>query len=184
MPKILQLRINLEEIKPEIWRRFLIQDDISFEKLHNIVQEVMGWENYHLYEFHIGDVTITPEEEGYNVAESSLHKLTESPEFAKMLEQQDMSKGHASLDINKVNKILSNINKNKPENNFNINTTISKLIKSENQKFQYRYDFGDNWEHSIIVEKISKKEEAKSHSTCLYGKRACPPEDCGSVWGL
>ena len=51
MGKILQLKISLKEIEPEIWRRFLVSSEISFHQLHEIIQEVMGWENYHLYSF-------------------------------------------------------------------------------------------------------------------------------------
>lgn len=183
MKEVLQIRISLDGIKPKIWRRFLVENSMRFEQLHNIIQKVMGWENYHLYEFQIDNATITPEEEGYNLAESSIHKLSKSPEFMRMLEQQDLSKGHASLDVNKINKILSKMEKNKPKNFFNLNTPISKLIKSEKQKFIYIYDFGDRWKHALVVEKFLDKEESQSYPTCIDGERACPPEDCGSVQG-
>jgi len=179
--KILQLKIELNDITPKIWRRFLVKDSITFRDLHNTIQIIMGWEDYHLYEFCIDNKTITSEEEGYNPAESSLHKLTKSSEFIKTIKEQDINKESASLDINKMNKILKKIEKNKPKNSFNINIPLSKLIKSKNQKLTYLYDFGDNWMHKIIVEKIiNDKEECP---ICLEGERACPPEDCGSVPG-
>src|SRR3989344_5149317 len=53
MTAILQLKILLEGITPKIWRRFLVKDSSSFHELHNIIQQVMGWDNYHLYSFHI-----------------------------------------------------------------------------------------------------------------------------------
>jgi Plasmid pRiA4b ORF-3-like protein len=46
-----------------------------------------------------------------------------------------------------------------------------------------RYDFGDRWEHELLVEKILPRDEGKSYPLCLAGKRACPPEDCGGIWG-
>lgn len=183
MSKILQLNISLNNIKPEIWRRFLVEDNISFEKLNNIIQIVMGWENYHLYEFKIDNESIIPEEEGYNLAESSFKKLFSSPEFIKMLEQKDLGKGSASLDINKMNKILKNIEKNQTKKQHEVTTKINQLIKSDNQKFNYLYDFGDNWRHNIVVEKIFEKDDSQKYPVCLAGKRNCPPEDCGSVHG-
>lgn len=51
------------------------------------------------------------------------------------------------------------------------------------QKFRYTYDFGDCWEHLLIVEKILSKENAISYPVCLEGERNCLPEDCGSVPG-
>lgn len=180
---VLQLKIELNGIEPKIWRRFLVEEGISFEDLHNIIQIVMGWDDYHMYEFSIGDEIIACDEEDYNLAEGSFHKLSKSPEFIKMIEQQDMTKGSAFLDINKMNKILKNAEKNKPKNSCDIDTQINKLIKSEEQKFYYHYDFGDNWEHTITVEKISGNNGPQFYPVCLDGKRACPPEDCGSIDG-
>lgn len=46
-------RIKLDGITPEIWREFQFDPDITFDQLHNIIQFVMGWEDDHLYEFHV-----------------------------------------------------------------------------------------------------------------------------------
>jgi len=54
---------------------------------------------------------------------------------------------------------------------------LSKLIETENKKFKYIYDFGDNWEHEIEVEKITPIIENKIYPNCIGGKRNCPPED-------
>ncbi len=168
---------------PEIWRRFLIKDNISFRDLHNIIQAVMDWENYHLFEFTIGNETLSVDEDGYNPAEASFDKLFSQPEFIKMLEKQDLSKGSAMLNVNKINKILKDAEKNQPKKIYNINTRIGTLITTQGQKFTYRYDFGDNWEHTLILEKIFDKEGTEKYPYCLSGKRACPPEDCGGVYG-
>jgi hypothetical protein len=61
--------------------------------------------------------------------------------------------------------------------------TLGKLVSEEKAKFFYMYDFGDAWEHAITLEKILPAESGKSYPICLKGKRACPPEDCGGVWG-
>jgi hypothetical protein len=58
MSRILQLKISLVGLKPMIWRRLLVEDSISFYKLHNIIQKAMGWENYHLFEFDQGSLSI------------------------------------------------------------------------------------------------------------------------------
>lgn len=59
---------------------------------------------------------------------------------------------------------------------------LSKVVTSEKFKFAYTYDFGDCWEHEILVEKILPADH-NSYPICLTGKRACPPEDCGGPWG-
>lgn len=47
----------------------------------------------------------------------------------------------------------------------------------------YLYDFGDSWEHEILVEKIEQGAAGMEHPECLTGKRACPIEDCGGIHG-
>jgi hypothetical protein len=49
--------------------------------------------------------------------------------------------------------------------------------------FSYEYDFGDSWEHEIVVEGTADPAPAKNYPVCLEGQRACPPDDCGGVWG-
>jgi len=47
----------------------------------------------------------------------------------------------------------------------------------------YEYDFGDSWMHEIRVEKILDAKDDVATPTCLDGRMACPPEDCGGVHG-
>ncbi len=58
--------------------------------------------------------------------------------------------------------------------------TLDRLLRAEDT-FSYTYDFGDNWIHQIVVEKVT--EEVVNVPRCIDGARACPPEDCGGVWG-
>jgi hypothetical protein len=45
------------------------------------------------------------------------------------------------------------------------------------------YDFGDGWEHKVVLEKILPFDPKIQLPQCLKGKGACPPEDVGGVWG-
>lgn len=56
-------------------------------------------------------------------------------------------------------------------------------LAAEGDKFRYVYDFGDDWDHDVRVEKILARTEVDEVPTCTAGKRACPPEDCGGTWG-
>ena len=60
---------------------------------------------------------------------------------------------------------------------------LSKVVTGEKKKFFYTYDMGDSWEHEILVEKVLPYDPLVRYPVCLTGKRACPPEDCGGVWG-
>ena len=61
--------------------------------------------------------------------------------------------------------------------------TLNGLWQSKVFHFDYIYDFGDEWEHAILFEKSEVAVEGLSHPVCVTGKRNCPPEDCGGVWG-
>ncbi len=134
MPNIIQLKISLRDSKPPIWRRIKVKDNISFHKLHEIIQVVMGWANYHLYDFQVNDQRF-------------------------------------SL----------------PDKDWDENVIPSKKVKlnilKEKQKFDYTYDFGDCWEHQILVEQIMTDEMGLPYPVCIKGKLSCPPEDCGGIWG-
>ncbi len=57
--------------------------------------------------------------------------------------------------------------------------SLSRIIPGEKFKFTYEYDFGDGWDHTILVEKILRPAEELKAPVCLDGKRSAPPEDCG-----
>jgi hypothetical protein len=61
--------------------------------------------------------------------------------------------------------------------------TLADLAPAVRRKFGYQYDFGDSWEHQVAVEKVLPPDAAFRHPLCLAGANACPPEDCGGIWG-
>ena len=60
---------------------------------------------------------------------------------------------------------------------------LQTVAPTEKMKFRYEYDFGDNWQHDILVEKILPPDSAITYPVCTAGKRACPPEDVGGMMG-
>jgi hypothetical protein len=137
MAKILQLNIALKRIEPKIWRRFQVPDSITFADLHYVVQAVMGWHNYHLWQFEYGknNPIGLPEMLEENVADARKLKLR----------------------------------------------GIFDRIKTA---VHYEYDFGDGWEHTILLEKILEPDKNTFYPVCLDGARNCPPEDCGGIGGF
>lgn len=61
---------------------------------------------------------------------------------------------------------------------------LSNIVSTRNKKFSYDYDFGDGWEHEVLLEKVLKPEPGTSYPVCLTGRRACPPEDVGGIHGF
>jgi len=136
MRKVYQIKITLKDIKPPIWRRLQVTNDTVLEKLHEIIQVAMGWDNYHLHQFIDGDTYYGQPDPDYD-------------------------------------DVMKNEN----------GVTISQLVSREGALFHYEYDFGDGWVHEILVEKILPAEKGTQYPVCIKGKRACPPEDVGGVWG-
>ena len=62
-------------------------------------------------------------------------------------------------------------------------TVLVAEVFSTSGRGVYEYDFGDSWEHHLVVEKTDVPVVLKGVATCTAGKRAGPPEDCGGIWG-
>ncbi|MET9296706.1 plasmid pRiA4b ORF-3 family protein [Streptomyces sp. NPDC003077] len=60
---------------------------------------------------------------------------------------------------------------------------LGQIATRSGDRLLYTYDFGDNWEHDILVENITAPEPGTAYPHCLTGRRAAPPEDCGGIWG-
>lgn len=60
--------------------------------------------------------------------------------------------------------------------------TLAKISRI-GDTLSYLYDFGDNWEHLVTIEKEMKIVAGVVYPRCVAWRNACPPEDCGGVWG-
>lgn len=80
--------------------------------------------------------------------------------------------------INEFSDFFPNISKP-------IDSRTTKIGEFQNEnpikKFTYIYDFGDDWFHDITIE--AETEETLIYPRCIAGKGACPPENCGGIWG-
>lgn len=52
---VFQLRVTLDDVRPAVWRRLLVPGSVRLDKLHRMFQAAMGWEDYHLHSFEIGE---------------------------------------------------------------------------------------------------------------------------------
>jgi hypothetical protein len=65
----------------------------------------------------------------------------------------------------------------------NERTTRLRAVVAAGSAFQYVYDFGDDWRHKVVVEKVISAQPGVTYPSCVGGHRAGPPEDCGGAWG-
>ena len=135
-PGVYQIKVTLKGSKPPIWRRMQVTSETTLAQFHRILQWVMGWEGYHLYQFVVAGMEYS------------------DPRALEEMEGEDAQR-----------------------------VTLETVEQGEKSKFLYEYDFGDSWDHELLVEKVLPRDEGKRYPLCLAGKRACPPEDCGGIWG-
>ena len=60
---------------------------------------------------------------------------------------------------------------------------MSDYFSLKNSAAIYKYDYGDNWVHTVKLEKIFPRLKETKYPRCIDGERACPPEDCGGIYG-
>ena len=128
--------MTLQRVRPPVWRRFTVRDDITLPKLHALLQIIMGWTDSHLHQFVVGG------------------KRFNHPEFD--LPPPRQNEGSARL---------------------------RDVLKKPADRLVYEYDFGDGWEHAVVLEQVLPHEPRARYPVILDGRRACPPEDCGGASG-
>lgn len=60
---------------------------------------------------------------------------------------------------------------------------VQNYLSAKGDALIYEYDFGDCWEHDIEVQEVLEAAPGETYPKLLKGKGACPPEDCGGIWG-
>ena len=136
--QIFQLKVTLKNSKPPIWRRVQVRSDTRLDQMHQIIQAIMGWWDYHLHQFII-----------FNKYFGVPHN-----DYLGFMDMNDETQYR-----------------------------LDDFFSEEGIKCIYEYDFGDSWEHVLLLEKIQTTEEGVHYPVCIKGKRACPPEDVGGIWG-
>jgi hypothetical protein len=132
---VFQLRVTLDDVTPEVWRRVTVPAGYTLDRVHRVIQYAMGWQNCHLHSFDIDD-----EQYGEPDPDGEL----------EVLDEMDYR-----LDD----------------------------VARAGTRIRYTYDFGDWWEHEVLVEEVRPAEPSDHRPACLAGARACPPEDVGGPGG-
>ena len=163
--KAYQIKIELIDSNPLIWRRVIIPADVTFKRLHDTIQFSMDWWDRHLYEFEFvkEKIRITNDEEAYGE-----YKF-----------YQEKYKGKTLNKRNDPHGIITRI----------LETTVRQpqTLKIDRYLEKYKvityvYDLGDNWQHKIELEKVID-DYGLGYPTIIEGEGACPPEDVGGIPG-
>ena len=60
---------------------------------------------------------------------------------------------------------------------------VADRLEHKGQRWEYLYDFGDDWRHAVIFEEALPKAPGKKYPRCTAGERSGPPDDCGGLPG-
>ncbi len=164
------LRVTLSGTRPPIWRRVAVPPNITLGQLHQVIQRVMGWTDSHLHQFVLRDKALKPSRE--EMARQFRQNTWDDAFFFRM-------RGERMF----VPKTTPFGDDTEMEGEDEDAVTLAEVCPKAKSKVRYDYDFGDGWEHTVEVQKITEPEPGAEYPVCLAGKNACPPDDCGGVWG-
>ncbi len=128
-----QIRVSIDEIQPDIWRRLILPVHWNLEHLHLGIQAAFNWWNYHLYEFRVGGLR-------YGDVEILTEDATDDD--TRVFDQSE----------------------------------VRLLDFEQGSVFRYRYDFGDNWRHTAVVEEFLTLASTPKHGGCVGGERRDRPK--------
>jgi len=134
---VYQLKVTLVDSAPPIWRRFQVESGVTLERLHHILQAVMGWTDSHMHGFR--------------------RRGSSQPGARRRL-----------LPIERADENA---------------TRVADILRRPDDRFVYEYDFGDSWEHEILLEEVVPRAATARYPMVLAGRGACPPEDVGGIPG-
>lgn len=163
--KAYQIKIELIDSEPQIWRRIIVPAEITFKRLHDTIQFAMGWWDYHLYEFEFPEekLRITCDDEKFDEWKYYSAKY----KTVKPTKKEDPGGIIGRMLKMKLKKSQS--------------TKIDKYL-AKYAIFEYVYDFGDHWQHQIQIERVID-DYLFGYPQVLEGEGACPPEDVGGIGG-
>lgn len=61
--------------------------------------------------------------------------------------------------------------------------TLDQLVSEKGDRLSYLYDFGDSWDHDLLVKQVIPCSKRRRRAECILGEMACPPEDVGGIPG-
>ena len=147
-PQIYSFKITLENVGVPVWRKVQVNSSSTFLELHKIIQILFDWQDDHLHEFRI--------QKSNGIRQKNV--VIESDEEA--------SSPFDSLFFDAEQTYLSETEER-----------LHDHFLVEKDQARYTYDFGDDWQHKIVLEKILEPAEGTTYPICTAAKNDAPYED-------
>ena len=178
MNTIHRLKITLDDVEPPLWRLLEIESDCPIDFVADAIRGVFGWSFTHGYKFvikgrHYGThnhwVRDDPEQEleerRRHITKRKLGSNAERKAMDELFDWYDARRAELAKEEDPI-------------------PMLSEVVRRARSRFRFIFDFGDWWEHTVIVEKIEPADPSVAYPRCIGGSGANPLEDCGGWWRL
>lgn len=154
------LKVIMDLGEHDVWRKVVVPWQITFASLHQVLQAAFGWQDYHLHEFYVYGAEKFEDDSLFN--HPGYHKEGYKPLVNLVSNEEALAYAGDFVPV----KLEAGI----------------KLSEYLPAKIKYIYDFGDNWQHYLEVERVIDDYD-KNYPMCLAGAGNTPPEDVGGEHG-
>ncbi|GAA0438661.1 plasmid pRiA4b ORF-3 family protein [Lentibacillus halophilus] len=170
--KAYQIRIELADSDPLIWRRVVMPAGATFYRLHQVIQTVTNFRECHLFAFELPDdnLRVTNDEEAY---EERLHYKKHWKEIEQKMEEAGSE--FAEMQRMQLQQLRTVIRK---PSGIKVDSYLEKY-----GTIAYTYDYGDGWTFSIILED-ERDDHYYVYPVLIDGAETAPPEDVGGLPGF
>lgn len=153
---IARLKVTLQLEGHSIWRRLAVPLDLSFADLHKVLQAAFDWHDSHLYEYNF----YRPEDE-----EKVMDGAFIRPKTNIVMTEEAFYYGQEGVEMMLEDGLF-----------------LADFLP-KHRYFQYVYDFGDHWQHDIVVEDVCLGQDIAAPG-CIDWEGIASPENCGGAPGF
>lgn len=146
-PQIYAFKITLENVGVPVWRKVQVNSTSTFLELHKIIQVLFDWQDDHLHDF-------------------TIQKSNGIRQKNVIIESSDDESTFPGLFFGDIKTSLSETEER-----------LHDHFLLEKDQARYTYDFGDDWQHKIVLEKILDPTEGTNYPVCTAAKNDAPYED-------
>lgn len=148
----LRIRIQLQRVRPVVWRRVEVPGSITLDRLHTVVHVAMGWSGIDGHEFSVGRSSRDPWRTSFVSAADQFASLHGAPTPALRPAFDAVDRPSTEL-------------------------RLAEVLRAPGDVLLYRY--GLAWEHRLRLERVL---EGESRPRCVAGRRAVPANYLLNSW--
>lgn len=172
--EIYQLYAELKDYSPKIWRRFEVVSNITIARLGYILMTLFEMQASHLFSFDV------PFSENYRIRMADKYSPKEIDKLTRTFFTENPVYRNLRLELK------NEYCESSPDAANAAESLLKNTLDMVGERINFTYDFGDNWEVVIELEKVYKDVSgaASDFPRALEGSGFGIIEDCGGVLGL